>query len=63
VPWAELIRKRSTHGRLLPTLLPSRWTTPVTRRQAWNIDLERGHEQTALDDLPRTTDLMLRLGS
>jgi hypothetical protein len=53
---ASLIKKRSTHGRLLPTLLPNHWTTSVTRRQVWNIGPERRHAWTILDDLPRTTD-------
>jgi DNA-binding transcriptional ArsR family regulator len=36
----HLNRNRSTYERLLP----SRWTTPVVRRQAWNIGPERGHQ-------------------
>ena len=38
-------------------LLPSRQTTIVTRRQVWNIGPAHSQRWTALDDLPKPTDL------
>jgi hypothetical protein len=43
----SLARKRPTRGRLLP----SRYTTPVMRRQPWNIGPERRHHWTTCPEL------------
>jgi hypothetical protein len=44
----------STQGAevLLPTLLPSRWTTHNSRGQVWNIWPSHQAEWTVLDKLP-----------
>ena len=41
---------------LLPTLLPSRWTTLARHRQIWNIGPAHRPHRTALDDAPTPTD-------
>jgi hypothetical protein len=43
--------------RLLPTLLPSRWTAPDARGQLRNIGPAYDRRRTVLDDLPTPTDL------
>lgn len=45
--------------RLLPILLPSRWTTPVPGGQLWNVGPAHRRQQTVLNDLPMPTDLMV----
>jgi hypothetical protein len=49
--------------RLLPILLPSRWTAPVPGGRLWNVGPAYGRQQTVLDDLPKPTDQMLMTGS
>jgi hypothetical protein len=46
--------------RLLPILLPSRWTTLVPSGQLWNVDPAHGQQWTVLDDAPIPTDQMVR---
>jgi hypothetical protein len=49
--------------RLLPILLPSRSATPVPGGQLWNVGPAHGRQQTAQDDLPKPTDLMVAVPS
>ena len=42
--------------RLLPILLPSRWTTPDTRGRSWNVSPAHSQRRTVLDDVPTPTD-------
>ena len=50
----------SARARLLPTLLPSRWTTRVPCGQPWNVRPAQGRQQTVLDDVPTPTDQMMQ---
>jgi len=45
--------------RLLPTLLPSRWTAADARGQLWNTGPAHDRRRTVLDDVPTPTDQML----
>src|SRR2546423_10178093 len=49
-------RISAVQPRLLPILLPSRWTTPVPGGQLWNVGPAHGQQQTVLDGLPKPTD-------
>jgi hypothetical protein len=49
-------RISAVRPRLLPILLPSRWTTPVPGGQLWNVDPAHRRQQTVLHDLPKPTD-------
>jgi hypothetical protein len=43
--------------RLLPTVLPSRWTRRVPCGQLWNVGPAQRPHRTVLDDVPTPTDL------
>ncbi len=45
--------------RLLPILLPRRWTTPVPDGQLWNVGPAHGPQRAVLDDVPTPTDQKL----
>ena len=45
--------------RLLPIMLPSRWTTPVQCGQLWNVGPAHGPRRTVLDEVPTPTDQMV----
>jgi hypothetical protein len=49
----------SSFFRLLPALLPSRWTTPVPYGQLWNVGPAQGPHRAVLDDVPTPRDQML----
>ena len=44
--------------RLLPILLPGRWTRRVPCGQLWNVRPAHGPQRTVLDDVPTPTDQM-----
>ena len=52
-------RISAVRPRLLPILLPSRWTRRVPCGQLWNVGPAHGRRRTALDDAPTPTDQML----
>jgi hypothetical protein len=58
-PEKQTVGERSRPPRLLPILLPSRWTTLVPPGQLWNVGPAHGPQRTLLDDVPTTTDQML----
>jgi hypothetical protein len=41
---------------LLPTLLPSHWTTPAPCGELWNVGPAHRRRRTALDETPTPTD-------
>src|SRR6476659_10326510 len=49
----------ATPMRLLPILLPNRWTTPGTCGQLWNSGSAYGQRRTILGAVPTPTDKML----
>jgi hypothetical protein len=51
--WPEI---EAIPPRLLPILLPSRWTTLVPSGQLWNVGPAHEQQWTALDDAPIATD-------
>ena len=52
----QTVEAQGRPHRLLPILLPSRWTTPVPDGQLRNVGPAHGPQWTILDDVPTTTD-------
>ena len=53
-------RISSVRPRLLPILLPSRWTATVLCGQPWNVGPAHDRQRTILDDVPTPTDQEVR---
>jgi Endosomal/lysosomal potassium channel TMEM175 len=62
----EILLKNGRSGisamppRLLPTLLPCRWTTTNTDGQSWNVGPAYSPCWTVVDNVPTTTDLKVQ---